>query len=153
MGKTNGQNVSLDAGTDYPDLEPDGLGELKSIQRAVVMPSRSKVPQIKWGEVFESWPVDRQLRYLKEFGSSMNHAARLVVDERDAASQECSRLEKQIKAHVVAYDKQGQFMHTEIAKAGEREQEALRELVKAKAETKEQARRVRVLEAERGALD
>ena len=47
----------------------------------------NKVKQIKWGETFEAWPADKQLKYAKSLASAMNEAADKMQQDRDKCYQ------------------------------------------------------------------
>ena len=47
----------------------------------------NKVKQIKWGETFQAWPVDKQLDYAKSLASAMNEAADKMQQDRDKCYQ------------------------------------------------------------------
>lgn len=42
-----------------------------------------KVKQIKWGEEFNTWPVEKQVDYAKKLASAMNQAADEMQQDRD----------------------------------------------------------------------
>lgn len=42
-----------------------------------------KVKQIKWGDDFNAWPMDKQLDYAKALASAMNEAADKMQEDRD----------------------------------------------------------------------
>jgi len=74
---------------DEPDLVTNGFTRLP--------PLKETVPQIAWGKNFMEWPPARQLTYAKDLASSMNHAAKLMQDERNAANQVAMRCTAQVK--------------------------------------------------------
>jgi len=149
MAKLNGGN-SADTGTDYPDLTPDGLGELHSIKRISGMATPSKVPQIKWGGEYAKWPPERRLRYAERLASSMNHAADILQQERNKLIEVVERQEAQLKSNVKSYVEQGELMHRELGMANAREQELSKLVVQLQKEVREKTSRIAKLEAERG---
>lgn len=44
---------------------------------------QNTVKQIKWGDEFKAWPVERQLNYAKKLASAMNEAASKMQEDRD----------------------------------------------------------------------
>ena len=42
-----------------------------------------KVKQIKWGDKFKEWPIEKQLDYSKQLASAMNEAADEMQKDRD----------------------------------------------------------------------
>lgn len=130
----------------YPDLEADGLGDLKSIKRIQGM--GKTIPQIRWGDAFKDWPIERRLDFAKRVASAQNHAAHLLHKERDALLDVCVKQEKQIESLQRANASAAQTAHQEIQRQGAERQELYSQIVKAKAEIKRLANRVRELEAE-----
>jgi Skp family chaperone for outer membrane proteins len=139
-----------DTSKDYPDLEPDGLGDLKSIKRVNGMAAAANVPQISWGPDYMSWPLKRRLRFAERLASSMNHAADLLQKERNALLDIKAKLERQLKHSEKKYLEQGELFHSEVTRAGEREQAALRDLVETKRSLKEALARLKALEVDDG---
>lgn len=45
--------------------------------------NNQKVKQIKWGDKFKKWPIERQLSYAKKLASAMNEAADEMQKDRD----------------------------------------------------------------------
>lgn len=73
-----------------------------------------KVKQIKWGDKFQEWPVERQLKYAKSLASAMNEAADEMQKDRDRCfdamrlaetqreeAQTASAISKQTMVHAV----------------------------------------------------
>ena len=42
-----------------------------------------KVKQIKWGDKFQEWPIEKRLNYAKSLASAMNEAADEMQKDRD----------------------------------------------------------------------
>jgi hypothetical protein len=140
-------------GTKYPDSPPDALGDLKSIRRTPEMATGGLVPRIRWGDEYQSWPIEKRLSYAERLASSMNHAADILQQERDKLIAVVQHQEAQLRENVAKYLEQGALLHRELGAAGAREQELATLVVQLQAEVKEKAARVRVLEATRGAVD
>ena len=43
----------------------------------------NKVKQIKWGEEFNAWPIEKQVEYAKSLASAMNEAADKMQEDRN----------------------------------------------------------------------
>ena len=54
----------------YPDLDPDGLGDLKSIKRIPGMAKRA--PKIAWDKKYLGWSIRERLKFAEALASSMN---------------------------------------------------------------------------------
>ncbi len=119
----------------YPDLEPDGLGDLKEIKRLPQM--KSPAPQIRWGEEYKSWPVERRLSYAERLASSMNHAADLLQTERNKLLEVVKRQEEQLKQATEKYVEQGQVMHRELGAQDAEKQQLYAQIVELTAKVKE----------------
>jgi seryl-tRNA synthetase len=115
---------------DYPDLEPDGLGDLKSIRRTPQM--KANAPQIAWGDEYKSWPIEKRLSYAERLASSMNHAAAVLQDERDRLSDVCHAQQVKVEQAAEQYLKQGDQMHEELARADAEKQILYAEIDEAK---------------------
>ena len=76
--------------------------------------SSNKVKQIKWGDKFQAWPVERQLNYAKSLASAMNEAADEMQKDRNRCfdamklaeaqmeeAQQASVISKQTMVHAV----------------------------------------------------
>ena len=64
-----------------------------------IYPNEEKVPKyrmIKFGEEFEKWSTTRQMNYLKKLASSMNHAAYVMQQERNALAEEVVLAKEQV---------------------------------------------------------
>lgn len=57
--------------------------EIKEKLRFEDIFSGGKVKQIKWGDEFKEWPIDKQLNYAKQLASAMNQAADEMQKDRD----------------------------------------------------------------------
>lgn len=68
-------------GIDEQDFECDPVGSADYVKR-LARPDGTRVPQILWGHVFESWPIRRQLASAKELASSMNEALKTEQSEK-----------------------------------------------------------------------
>ena len=134
----------------YPDLEaPEGpMGNLKKVVRLPQM--RSQAPAIRWGEEYESWPMEKRLRYAEKLASAMNHAADVLQQERNKLIELVRRQEEQIKALVLKNESQGELVHRELRSVDKEKQELYQQIVTLKALLKKQNRRIQELE---GRLD
>jgi len=119
----------------YPDLEPDGLGDLKSIKAIKGMPGKN-IPQIAWGEQFKAWPVQQQLSFAKKVASAMNHAADLLQKERDELLDICIKQERQIEALQKANLQGSQTAHAELQSQGEERQQLYKQIMELQSDNK-----------------
>ena len=56
-----------------------------------------KFKMIAFGEEFEAWPDSRKMSYLKKLASSMNHAADLMQQERNAIAEDMKVVKLQLE--------------------------------------------------------
>lgn len=119
--------MSEENGTHYPDLPPDGLGDLQKIER--IRNFQRMAPQIRWGDDYRSWPIEKRLRYAENLASSMNHAADLLQKERNALLKTAMHQEAQLKMAVQRYDEQGDLMRRELGRADAEKQDLYRQIV------------------------
>jgi hypothetical protein len=131
-------------GTHYPNIEPDGLGDLKRIKRLPGM--RSKAPPIKWGADYQKLSLRRRLRYAENIASAMNHAADVIQTERQGLIEVARQQEKQIKQLAAELKNQGEIINSELTRANEEKQELLKKIVEQKHELLRLERLVKQLE-------
>ena len=86
----------------YPDLDPDGLGDLKEIKRISGM--KKVAPKISWGKQYRSWPIEKRLDFAERLASAMNHAADVLQTERHGLIEVCAKQEEQIKEKTRQHD-------------------------------------------------
>jgi len=135
----------------YPDLEADGLGELKKIQR---LPSMRKVaPNITWGEDYLAWPLERRLRYAERLASTMNHAADELQKDRNRVIDAALHQEAQLTAAKEEISRLQVVMNQELAACNAREQTLATELVNTKQELKAAKKELERLQETYGPLD
>lgn len=137
--------------TDYPDLEPDPLGDLKSIKRLPSM--RANAPKISWGGEYRAWPVERRLHYAERLASTMNHAADVLQTERNAMIEVANSQEVKLKHAAKVYAALGETMHTELANADAEKQKLYTQIVSLQRDIKEARRRAKQREAACGNHD
>jgi len=120
----------------YPDLPPppNGLGDLKEIKP--IRGIRERAPQIRWGNEYMAWPIEKRLDYAEKLASSMNHAADILQQERAKMLVLIQNQEAQLKSNAVAYGNQGQLMHKELTSADAAKQKLLQENLDLKAQVK-----------------
>jgi len=73
-------------------------------------------PKIKWGKKFESWTLKEQNEYLKKLATTMNHAAYLIQEERNALLKLMDKKEKQLIKVQKAMDSNVEMVHDELEK-------------------------------------
>jgi len=95
------------------------------------------VPDIAWGHVFEGWKQARQIRYLKEFCRSMNHAADLLQKERNALNVVVADKEKMIRSMYKKYEEQTTLLNQELTSWNKNKQELLEEIMILKKKVKD----------------
>lgn len=143
----------IDEGTKYPDLEADGLGDLKEIRRINGIEVESKIPQIRWGRDYRSWPIEKRLRYAERLASAMNHAADVLQTDRNSLLAKNAALE----AKVILLEKmvagQGATMHHELGLQDAEKQALYKQIVQQTSDLKAARKRIQELErAQRGAF-
>ena len=130
----------------YPDLEPDGLGDLKSITRISGM--KTSAPHIEWGGEYLGWDIKKRLSFAERLASSMNHAADILQIERNKLLEVCTAQEELIKDHVRKYVSQGELMHKELQGANAEQQKLYTTIVDIQKELKKSKQQARVLAKE-----
>jgi len=96
-----------------PDLFFDKpIGGMKKIERAPGM--KAIAPPIRWGLEYQSWPIEKRLRYAERLASSMNHAADKMQEDRNRLAGIVRDQEEKLKAHAKTYLAQGDLMHKEL---------------------------------------
>ena len=94
-------------------------------------------PRITWLDGYKKKSPEAKIEYLEKLASTMNHAARLVSDERDKMVELCVKKEKQLEVmskqieanndmlqqEVTRMNAQRQGYNTEIARLGDRVRE------------------------------
>ena len=134
--------------THYPDLKPDGLGEV-DIQ---LLPElNKKAPKITWGDAYLAWPVEKRLEFAEKLASTMNHAADMLQKERNALIDIAKKQELLIADHVRKYDAQSEMIQLQMVRANEEKQELYVQLDDTMKEKK--ALMLRIRELERGRND
>ncbi len=127
----------------YPDIQPDGLGDLKDIQRLPAMAKNQ--PRIAWGVEYQAWPIEKRLHYAERLAASMNNAADVMQKERNELLELCKRQEAQLKDNSVQYHELGDLMNRELAKMDAEKQGIYVDLVKLTKEIKEAKHELLVL--------
>jgi hypothetical protein len=110
----------------YPDLPPDGLGDLQRIVRLPGMQPRA--PAIRWGDAYLAWPLERRLHYAERLASAMNHAADILQRERDRLLATLRQQDAHLALTTQRYLDQGALMHRELAQADAEKQALYREI-------------------------
>ncbi len=72
-----------------------------------------KAPKIRWEKGFENRPDELKIRYLKKLANTMNQAAKLIQDERDALvpllvkkDEQIESMKKQVAQHQMVLQDQ-----------------------------------------------
>lgn len=79
-------------------------------------------PKILWGAQYLEWPDKRKVEYLEKLSATMNHAARLIQDERNQLNEVCAKKEKQIVSMQKALDANNEMIQGEITRMNEERQ-------------------------------
>jgi hypothetical protein len=125
--------------TDIESLE-GGLGELKEIKRLPQM--HRNAPQIRWGQEYLAWPVEKRLDFAEKLASSMNHAADILQQERNKLLEVVEKQKEQLKMNVESYMSQGRLIHKELGTADAEKQVLYQEIVSLKQQVKELTKRL-----------
>lgn len=128
----------------YLDLEPDTLGNLKSIKRLPAM--KNVAPKIQWGIVYLDWPIKKRLKYAEKLAASMNHAADVLQQERNKLVKIALQQEEQLKANIKTYAKQGEIIHQELVNTDAEKQKLYQKIVILSRKVKQQAIQIKELE-------
>jgi hypothetical protein len=136
---------------DYPDLDPDGLGDLHSIERIPSM--RNIAPNISWGDDYKSWPIEKRLRFAERLASTMNHAADELQKDRARIIELAEAKELSLTAANEELSRLRTVVNGELGEANAREQRLAAELIKAQKEAKAHKREVERLQEMYGPLD
>lgn len=135
----------------YPDLLPNTLGLLKSIERLPQMEcddkrGRKKM-RIHWGEDYMSWPLERRLAFAEDLASSMNNAADVLQQERNKLVELANRQEENLKAWAIKYEDQGRLLTERVTAANTEKQQRLQEMQDLKAELRQLKKTLAALQA------
>lgn len=128
---------------DYPDCEPDGLGDLKSIKHTSGM--RSPAPQIAWGDEYRGWPAEKRLSYAERLASAMNHAADVLQTERSQLLERLMAQEKRIESLEKMIASHGEVVNRELSAQDAEKQQLYAQIVDLDRALKEAKREMQVL--------
>lgn len=98
-------------------------------------------PKIKWLHGFDNKEDSIKINYLKKLASTMNHAARLIQDERDELVRLMVLKEKQMEVMAAQVRRNDEVLMKQVTKMNEQRQGFIEEFTK-------QSKRVKELEAE-----
>lgn len=138
MSKTNGKNRLKNDGVSMDDaFIAEGFHRLDPtlIER--------RPPKIVWGLVYRGvkedvkgrlWDDARRIEYLERLCATMNHAARLIQDERNQLLELCVQKEEQINALKKAIEQNNEMIQAEISRHNAEKQEMLAAIATMKAE-------------------
>ena len=79
-------------------------------------------PKIAWEPRFYEQPLEDQASYLMKLANSMNHAAKLLQDERDTLNEICWRQERQIETMNEQLSQNNLMLQTEVTRMNEERQ-------------------------------
>jgi len=80
-------------------------------------------PQIKWGTQYNDWEPERKVQYLEKLARTMNHAAYLVQEERNALGKICEKQEGQLIKLNEALQENSAMLQHEVTRMNERRQD------------------------------
>jgi septal ring factor EnvC (AmiA/AmiB activator) len=128
----------------HADLEPDGLGQLKSIKRLPGM--KKHAPPIAWGDEYKKWPIEKRLKYAEKLASAMNHAADILQTERNGLVKIAKAQEEKLKLNQKQYLEQGDFFHQQVQQHNTEKQQLYQQIVTLTSENNKLKKRVAQLE-------
>lgn len=129
---------------DPANLEPDGLGELKSIKRIPGMLKHA--PTIRWGDDYHAKPVEERLKYAEKLASSMNHAADILQTERNKVIEVAHIQEEQIRQLQRQVTQQNELTQQIVARANTEKQQLNKTIVDVQTALKAANGRIKLLE-------
>jgi len=99
MSETENKEVSnvefLDLGQDEDNLEELKAGDAITLEEATgVLEYNYRAPKITMGEEFYDQPEKEKAKYMHKLASAMNHAAKILQDERNALLDEIVKLKE-----------------------------------------------------------
>ena len=134
MSEKNGNSKANGEGTHYPDLPPAVLGNLKKIERLPAM--LDSPPKVRFGSEYLGWTLTKRLQYAEQLAHSMNHAADILQQERNALSVVAIHQEDQIKHLVGQFSQQSDLMAKLTGESNEAKQGFMREIVELRAQVR-----------------
>ena len=129
--------------TNYPNFEPDTLGDLKEIKR--IPPMQVRPPKIKWGDEYLSWPIEKRLEHAEKLAAAMNHAADVLQQERNTLLDVCRQQESQLDLIKKVQTRDGATLHHELEIHNQEKQNLYQEIVKLKSKLKTALGRIKNL--------
>lgn len=81
-----------------------------------------KPPKITWSKQFREQDVQVQRDYLEKLANTMNHAAALIQDERNALNKLLIKKEQQLKSMSVQVAANNAMLQSEVTKMNEQRQ-------------------------------
>ena len=94
-------------------------------------------PKISWGMLYQEKSEEEKVKYLEKLASSMNHAARLIQDERDQLMELCALKEGQLTQMAEAVQINNEMLQQEVIRMNEQRQFYNAEVMRLNAEIKE----------------
>lgn len=73
-------------------------------------------PKINWGMIYKEKTADEKIEYLEKLASSMNHAAKLIQDERNELGRLCELKETQLTKMNASLIANNNMIQQEITK-------------------------------------
>jgi len=134
--------------SDYPDLVPDPLNPPDGYKKLDCIENRLKYPpKIAWGLIYQSWSDEKKIDFLEKFGASMNHAADLLQNERNALLRTCDNQEKQIIAMAKAEALNRDLLQRQITEHNTQMQELNKTVVSLHQKVREQEAEIKRLKS------
>jgi len=92
--------------------------------------TNTKGPKIKWGDKYKSWSPERKLKYVEDLAASMNNAAAMIQEERNALGRLCEMKEKQLTEMSRQLAQNNELIQTEVTKMNEYKQNTNKEMAR-----------------------
>jgi ABC-type transporter Mla subunit MlaD len=94
-------------------------------------------PKINWGVLLDEASDEVKVERAQKVASAMNHAARLIQDERDQLNELLGQKEEQLKQMSKAMEQNQQMLVSEVTRLNEDRQEFLKTIADLKRRLRE----------------
>jgi len=109
------------------------------------MGNNGRGPQIKFGDEFNSWPPGKQIEYLKQLASSMNHAADMMQTERNEIRSKLIMAETKLAGAEKALQIQKDVVVRQLTDGNAEQQSMIVRMQALEAKVREQAEIIKTL--------
>ena len=76
-------------------------------------------PKIQWGVLYKAFNDREKITYLQDLANSMNHAARLIQEERNDLLSKCDKKDGQLESMKSAMQQNMNMLQAEITRMNE----------------------------------